>query len=67
MALSRSDAETIRRVVRRLRAEHAEREAAAIERLMQQALVSPDATTALLARPPRARRSASPVRVELWS
>jgi hypothetical protein len=47
VALSRSDAETIRRVVRRLRAEHAEREAAAIERLMQQALVSPDATTAL--------------------
>jgi excisionase family DNA binding protein len=47
VALSKSDAETIRGVVRRLRAEHAEREAAAIERLMQQALVSPDATAAL--------------------
>jgi excisionase family DNA binding protein len=45
--LSRSDAETVRRVVRRLRAEHAEREAAAIERLMQQALIAPDATAAL--------------------
>jgi excisionase family DNA binding protein len=47
VALSRSDAETIQSIVRRLRAEHAEREAAAIERLMQQALVSPDATAAL--------------------
>src|SRR5712692_2375547 len=47
MALSRSDAETIREVVSRLRAEHADREAAAIERLMQQALGAPDSTAAL--------------------
>ena len=47
MALSRSDADTIREVVSRLRAEHAEREATAIERLMQQALGSPDSTVAL--------------------
>jgi excisionase family DNA binding protein len=36
MALSRSDAEMIRGVVRRLRAEHDERAASAIERLMNQ-------------------------------
>ena len=36
-------------------------------RALQRFLTTPDATTALLARPPRARRSASPVRVELWS
>lgn len=36
-------------------------------RALQRFLTSPDATTALLARPPRARRSASTVRVELWS
>ena len=47
MALSRSDADTIREVVSRLRAEHAEREATAIERLMQQALGSADSTVAL--------------------
>ncbi len=47
MALSRSDADTIREVVSRLRAEHAEREATAIERLMQQALSSPDSMVAL--------------------
>ena len=47
MALSRSDADAIRRVVHRLRAEHAEREAAAIERLVQQALAPPDRTGAL--------------------
>jgi excisionase family DNA binding protein len=47
VALSRSDAETIRAVVLRLRAEHADREAAAIERLMQQAVGSPDTTAAL--------------------
>jgi excisionase family DNA binding protein len=47
VALSRSDAETIREVVSRLRAEHAEREAAAVERLMQQALGAPHSTAAL--------------------
>ena len=47
VALSRSDAETIRNVVLRLRSEHADREAAAIERLMQQAIGSPDTAAAL--------------------
>ena len=47
MALSRSDADTIRALVRRLRAEHAEREAAAVERLMQHAVGTPDAPAAL--------------------
>jgi excisionase family DNA binding protein len=46
MALSRADVQVIREVVSRLRAEHAEREAGAIERLMQQAL-APDSTPAL--------------------
>ena len=44
MALSRSDADAIRDVVARLRAEHADREAAVIERLMEQALGAPDST-----------------------
>jgi excisionase family DNA binding protein len=47
MTLTRSDAETIRQVVSRLRAEHAEHEAAVVERLMQQALGAPDTTAAL--------------------
>ena len=47
MALSRSDAQTIREVVSRLRADHAEREAAAVERLMHQVLGSPDSAAAL--------------------
>jgi excisionase family DNA binding protein len=47
MALSRSDAATIRAVVARLRAEHADREAAAIERLMQVTVAAPDSTAAL--------------------
>jgi excisionase family DNA binding protein len=47
MALSKADAETIRQVVMRLRAEHADREAAVIERLMQQAIGAPDSTAAL--------------------
>jgi excisionase family DNA binding protein len=47
MALSTSDTETIRKVVSRLRAEHAEQEAAAVERLMRQALGQPDSSTAL--------------------
>jgi excisionase family DNA binding protein len=46
MALSRADVQVIREVVSRLHAEHAEREAGAIERLMQQAL-APDSTPAL--------------------
>ena len=37
MALSRADAEVIGEVVARLRAEHDERAAVAVERLMQQA------------------------------
>jgi LysR family transcriptional regulator, low CO2-responsive transcriptional regulator len=36
-------------------------------RAMQRFLTTPDATTALLARPPRTRRPAPTVRVELWS
>jgi len=47
VALSKADAEVIGEVVSRLRAEHEERAAAAIERLMDQALVSPDPHTAL--------------------
>jgi excisionase family DNA binding protein len=47
MALSRAEAQAISEVVSRLRAEHEERAAAAIERLMQQALVSPDPHAAL--------------------
>jgi excisionase family DNA binding protein len=47
VALSRSDADTIREVVSRLRAEHAEREATAIERLMQLVVGAPDSTVAL--------------------
>ncbi len=47
MALSRADAEVIGELVARLRAEHDERAAVAVERLMQQALVSPDPRTAL--------------------
>ena len=47
MALSRADAEVIGELVARLRAEHDERAAVAVERLMQQALVSPDPRAAL--------------------
>lgn len=47
MALSRADAEVIGEVVSRLRAEHEDRAAAAIERLMREALVSPDPHAAL--------------------
>jgi excisionase family DNA binding protein len=47
VALSRADAEVIGEVVARLRAEHDERAAVAVERLMQQALVSPDPRAAL--------------------
>jgi excisionase family DNA binding protein len=47
VALTSSDARIIGEVVRRLRAEHADREAAAIERLVQQALVVSEAEPAL--------------------
>ena len=47
MALSRADAEVIGELVARLRAEHNERAAGAVERLVQQALVSPDPRSAL--------------------
>lgn len=47
MALSRADAEVIGELVARLHAEHDERSAVAVERLMQQALVSPDPRAAL--------------------
>jgi excisionase family DNA binding protein len=47
VALSMSDAAVIGELVSRLRAEHAEHEAAAVERLMKQALGSPDSTAAL--------------------
>ena len=47
MALSRSDADTIRALVRRLRAERSEREAAAVERLLQQAAGASGRTAAL--------------------
>ena len=47
MALSRADAEVIGELVVRLRAEHDERAANAVERLMQEALVSPDPRAAL--------------------
>jgi excisionase family DNA binding protein len=47
VALSRTDAEIIDELVVRLRAEHDERAANAVERLMQQALVSPDPRAAL--------------------
>ena len=47
MALSRVDAEVIGELVARLRAEHDERAAVAVERLMQQALVLPDPRAAL--------------------
>jgi len=47
VALSTSDAEVIGELVSRLRAEHADREAAAVERLVQQAVGSPDSTAAL--------------------
>ena len=47
MALSRADAEVIADLVARLRAQHDERAAGAVERLMQQALVSPDPRAAL--------------------
>ena len=41
--------------------------AAATARALQRFLTTPDATTALLARPPRSNRSRPTVRVELWS
>ena len=47
MALSRAEAEVIGELVARLRAEHNERAAGAVERLVQQALVSPDPRSAL--------------------
>ena len=47
VALSRADAEVIGELVVRLRAEHDERAANAVERLMQQAMVSPDPRSAL--------------------
>jgi excisionase family DNA binding protein len=47
VALSRADAEVIGELVARLRAERDERAAVAVERLMQQALVSPDPRSAL--------------------
>jgi excisionase family DNA binding protein len=47
LALSRADAEVIGELVSRLRAEHDERAAVAIERLMRQVLVSKDPLTAL--------------------
>jgi excisionase family DNA binding protein len=47
VALSQSDVETARKVVTRLRAEHADREAAVIERLMQQALAGAASEVAL--------------------
>jgi excisionase family DNA binding protein len=47
VALTTSDAAVIGELVSRLRAEHADREAAAIERLVQQALGSPESTAAL--------------------
>ena len=47
MALNRADAEVIEQLVNRLRAEHDERAAVVVERLLQQALVSPDPRTAL--------------------
>jgi len=47
VALSKADAEVIGEVVSRLRAEHEDRAAAAIERLMHQAVVSPDPNSAL--------------------
>jgi DNA-binding transcriptional LysR family regulator len=41
--------------------------ATATSRALQRFLTTPDATTALLARPPRSNRSRPTVRVELWS
>ena len=41
--------------------------AVATARALQRFLTTPDATTALLARPPRSNRPAPTVRVELWS
>lgn len=47
VALSRTDADTIRALVRRLRAERAEREAAAVERLLQHVVGASSRTAGL--------------------